>query len=110
MTRTEIDLAELLERVHKLERQNCRWKVASFILLLVVASLLATGLVAQERAEPPLMRAKAVEAQSFLLDDADGNRRGQMRMKAGGPSFEIYDQTGKVIWSIPSRINREPSR
>jgi hypothetical protein len=84
--------------------------VASFFLFLVVASLLTTGLLAQERAEPPLMRAKAVEAQSFLLDDADGNRRGQMRMKAGGPTFEIYDQNGNVVWSIPSRTNRVPSR
>jgi hypothetical protein len=110
MTRTEIDLGELVERVHKLERQNFRWKIASIFLLLVLASLLATGLIAQERVEPPLLRAKAVEAQSFLLDDADGKLRGQMRMKAGGPSFEIYDQTGKVVWSIPSRINRVPSR
>jgi hypothetical protein len=110
MTKTEIDFGELAERVHELERQNCRWKLASFFLVFIVACLLSTGLVAQEKVEPPLMRAKAVEAQSFLLEDADGTVRGQMRMKAGGPIFEVYDQTGNIVWSIPSKPKLTPSR
>ncbi len=110
MTRTEIDFDELSERVLQLERQTWRWKFASFFLLFIVACLLATGLVAQGRIEPPLVRAKAVEAQSFLLEDADGTVRGQMRMKAGGPSFEIYDETGKIVWSIPSKPVQKPTR
>jgi hypothetical protein len=89
MTGTEIDFNELVERVLKLERQNRRWKIASFLLLFVVASSLATGLVAQERIEPPLMRAKTVEAQSFLLKDADGIIRGRMNLRADRPTFEL---------------------
>jgi hypothetical protein len=110
MRKTEIDLNELVERVHKLERQNRRWKLASFLLLFVVASSLATGLVAQERIEPPLMRAKTVEAQSFLLKDADGIVRGKMNMKAGRPIFELYDQSGKVVWSAPTKAELIPAR
>jgi len=110
MARTEIDFRELAERVQKLERQYCRWKLASFFLLFILACLLATGLVAQGKIEPPLVRAKAVEAQSFLLEDANGTVRGQMKMKAGGPSFEIYDETGKIVWSIPSKPVQKPTR
>src|SRR5579862_5027007 len=98
MTATEIDFGELAERVRKLERQNWRWKLASFLLFLIVASLLATALIAQQKNEPPLLPARAVQAQTFLLEDPDGTVRGQMRIKGGGPSFEIYDQTGNVIW------------
>jgi hypothetical protein len=110
MTRPEIDFNELLERVRNLERQNRRWKFASFLLLFVLASSLATGLVAQERIEPPLMRAKTVEAQSFLLKDTDGNIRGQMNMRAGRPTFELYDRSGKVVWSAPTRAELIPAR
>jgi hypothetical protein len=110
MTRTEINFTELLERVRKLERQNRRWKLASFLLLFIVASSLATGLVAQERIAPPLMRAKTIEAQSFLLKDADGNIRGQMMMKAGRPVFELFDQSGRVVWSAPTRAELIPAR
>jgi hypothetical protein len=110
MTRTEIEFSELAERVRILERQNLCWKLASFFLLFIVASSLAAGLAAQVRNEPPLMRARAVQAQSFLLEDADGTIRGQMSMNGAGPNFEVYDQTGKVIWSVPSKAKPVPTR
>jgi hypothetical protein len=110
MTRTEIDFNELVERVRKLERQNRRWKIASFLLLFAAASSLATGLLAQERIEPPLMRAKTVEAQSFLLKDADGIIRGRMNLRADRPTFELYDKSGRVVWSAPTRAELIPAR
>jgi hypothetical protein len=110
MPRTEIELNDLLERVHKLEIQNRRWKLASVVLIFVVASSLATGIVAQERIEPPLMRAKTVEAQTFVLKDVDGNIRGQMNMRAGKPTFELYDRDGKVVWSASTKVELIPAR
>jgi len=110
MTRTEFDVADLVERVRKLERQNRRWKLASLFLLFVIASSLATGLVAQERIEPPLMRAKTVEAQSFLLKDSDGIIRGQMNMRSGRPTFELYDKSGNVVWSAATKAELIPAR
>jgi hypothetical protein len=109
MTKSEIGLAELIERVRKLERQNRRWKLATLFLLFVVASSLATGLVAQERIEPPLMRARTVEAQSFLLKDADGNIRGRMNLRGDRPTFELYDKSGKVVWSAPTKPELIPA-
>jgi hypothetical protein len=112
MTKAEIDVTELVERVCKLERQNRRWKLATLLLLFVVASSLATGLLAQERIEPPLMRAKTVEAQSFLLKDADGNIRGRMKrmnLRGDRPNFELYDKSGKVVWSAPTKPELIPA-
>ena len=109
MTKSEIGLVQLIERVRKLEKQNRRWKLATLFLLFVVASSLATALVAQERIEPPLMRAKTVEAQSFLLKDADGNIRGRMNLKADRPTFELYDKNGKVVWSAATKPELIPA-
>jgi hypothetical protein len=109
MTKTEVELTELGDRVRKLERQNRRWQFATLFLLFLVASSLATGLVAQERIEPPLMRAKTVEAQSFLLKDADGNIRGRMNLRADRPTFELYDKSGKVVWSAPTKPELIPA-
>lgn len=109
MTKAEIDVTELVERVCKLERQNRRWKLATLLLLFVVASSLATGLLAQERIEPPLMRAKTVEAQSFLLKDADGNIGGRMNLRGDRPNFELYDKSGKVVWSAPTKPELIPA-
>ena len=110
MTTTEINLNELVERVRKLERQNRRWKLAVLLLLFVVVSSLATSLVAQERIEPPLMRARTVEAQSFLLKDADGNIRGRMNLREDRPTFELYDKSGKVVWSAATKPELIPAR
>jgi hypothetical protein len=109
MTKTEIEFTELGDRVRKLERQNRRWQLATLFLLFVVASSLATGLVAQERIEPPLMRAKTVEAQSFLLKDADGNIRGRMNLRGDRPTFELYDKSGKVVWSAATKPELIPA-
>lgn len=109
MTKAEINLTELVGRVRKLERQNRRWRLATLLLLFVVASSLATGLVAQERIEPPLMRAKTVEAQSFLLKDADGNIRGRMNLRGDRPTCELYDKSGKVVWSAPTKPELIPA-
>ncbi len=73
MATAEIDLrAGLLERIQKLETQHNRWKLATLLLALVLASSLTIGLMSQEKIEPPMLRAKAVEAQSFSLKDASG--------------------------------------
>ena len=110
MATPEIDFSELAERVRRLEIQNRRWKLASFLLLSVFGSLLATSLVAQEKAEPVLVRAKTVEAQSFTLEDADGKIRGQISMSANSPTLELYDKTGRIVWPTSRRSDLTPSR
>lgn len=108
--KTEVDLGALVERVRKLEAQNRRWKLASFVFLFVMAASLASSLMAQQTTEPSLMRAKKVEAQSFLLKDADGNIRAQMTMEADKPNLVVYDRTGNVIWSMLTRSRAVPTR
>jgi hypothetical protein len=110
MTISEVDLHGMSERIRKLEIQNRRWKFASLLVLLVFASSLTMGLMAQERIAPPLVRAQTVEANAFLLKDADGSVRGRLVMRASKPTLEFYDEGGKVIWSAPANPKLVPTR
>ena len=110
MTISEVDLHGMSERIRKLELQNRRWKFASLLVLLVFASSLTMGLMAQERIAPPLVRARTVEANAFLLKDADGSVRGRFVMRASKPILEFYDEGGKVIWSAPANPKLVPTR
>jgi hypothetical protein len=110
MTTSEIDLQGMLERIQKLETQNRRWKLAALLLLMVIASSLTVGVMAQERIAPPLVRAQTVEANSFLLRDADGTVRGRIVMRGYKPILEFYDEGGKVIWSAPANPKLVPTR
>jgi hypothetical protein len=110
MTISEVDLHGMSERIRKLEIQNRRWKFASLLVLLVFASSLTMGLMAEERIAPPLVRAQTVEANAFLLKDADGSVRGRLVMRASKPILEFYDEGGKVIWSAPANPKLVPTR
>jgi hypothetical protein len=110
MTTSEVDLHGMLERIQKLETQNRRWKFAGLLVLLLFASSLTMGVMAQERIAPPLVRAQTVEANTFLLKDADGSVRGRLVMRAYKPILEFYDEGGKVIWSAPANPKLVPTR
>jgi hypothetical protein len=110
MTTSEIDLHGMLDRIAKLEAQNRRWKFVSLSLLLIFASTLTMGVMAQERIAPPLVRAQTVEANTFLLRDSDGIVRGRLVMRAYKPILEFYDESGKVIWSAPTNPKLVPTR
>ena len=110
MTTSEIDLHGLLERIAKLEAQNRRWKFVSLLVLLTFVFSVAVGVMAQERIAPPLVRAQTVEANTFLLRDADGGVRGRLVMRAYKPILEFYDENGKVIWSAPTNAKLVPTR
>jgi hypothetical protein len=110
MTTSEVDLRGMLERIQKLEAQNRRWKFASLLVLLVFASTLTIGVMAQERIAPPLVRAQTVEANTFLLRDTYGVVRGRLVMRAYKPILEFYDEGGKVIWSAPTNPKLVPTR
>jgi hypothetical protein len=110
MTTSEVDLRGILERVRKLETQNRRWKFVSSLVLLMFVSTLTMGVMAQERIAPPVVRAQTVEANTFLLRDADGMVRGRIVMRSYKPILEFYDEGGKVIWSAPTNPKLVPTR
>lgn len=98
---TELQL--LANRIAKLERQNRFWKVTGVLTVLALASLLAIGVRAQEWPRPA-QRAKLIEAESFVLTDANGVTKGEFSTKGGSPSLQLYGSNGKVIWSTNPRM------
>jgi len=45
---------------------------------------------------------RVIEAQRFVLKDADGTRLGEMRVSPDGrPVLEFFNRSGGVIWTAP---------
>jgi hypothetical protein len=80
------ELREVVERLEKLERQN-RWlkQAAPLVALAALCGLLM--------AQTPGHR--TVEANEFVLKDADGTARGRWSVGAYGPGFVLLDANGK---------------
>jgi cell division septal protein FtsQ len=98
---------ELLQRVERLERGICRWKLAALALLLGCLVLFLAGF---DYAQPNLVKARSVEAQSFVLRDADGQVRARMAIGEDGPYLSFFDEHGKVTSSLPLKPEIRPAR
>jgi hypothetical protein len=99
----EADLRVLVERVRKLEKRNQLWKLASILAALVLAFSVAAGTKAQQERDESL-RAKTVEAETFLLKDSEGVTRGDLTVTNGVPVLQLYNANGKVFWSTTPRV------
>jgi len=98
---------ELARRIERLEQANRRWRLAALILLLGWLVLLLAGF---DFAQPNLVKARSVEAQNFVLRDADGQVRARMAIGHDGPSLSFYDEQGKVVSSVPLKPEMRPAR
>jgi hypothetical protein len=96
---------ELIQRVERLERRNRRWKLAALALLLGCLVLLLAGF---DYAQPFL--ARSVEAQNFVLRDADGRIRARMAISEDGPRLSFFDEQGNVVSSLPLKSEMRPAR
>lgn len=99
--------SELLQRVERLEQGVRRWKLAALVLLLGCLVLLLAGF---DYAQPNLVKARSVEAQNFVLRDADGQIRARMAVGEDGPRLSFFDEHGKVISSLPLKPEMRPAR
>ena len=133
MNSSEVVVQALAARIEKLEAANRRWKSASAIALLFVLSLLllstrhaerVAAAARPDRVERDVLQVHTVEAQDFVLKDADGNvyarfsitpslaamdqtgrrpRLDEMPVIPGQASIQFYDEKGKVVWSAPAK-------
>lgn len=97
----------LLVRIERLEKQNRRMKQGGLACLLVLASV---GLMAQTQHKkptthkpvppPPVVLPDNIEAQSFILKDANGKPRAELSMSGTGPSFKLRDQNGSALVTL----------
>ena len=75
-----------------------RWRIASWVLLILLASVIFLGAHAQS--EPP---ARTVEAQEFILKDSSGRVRAKLGMKDDQSAIEFYGERGSVVWTVPNK-------
>lgn len=86
----------VLERLAKLERQNRRFKRAGLVAMVLAGATLLLG-----QATPQWK----VEAERFVLKDADGKVRAELGMAGHGPLLALYDEDGarRAVFGIAER-------
>lgn len=79
------------------------WKIGGIAAILALGFSLTASVWAQERVWPlgtqRIFRAGTVESGDFVLKDASGVTRGQLGMTARGPALQLFDPSGRMIWS-----------
>lgn len=128
MSENAPEFDELLSRVGRLEKENRRFKRGAMVLL---AAAVTIGLFAQTKQTPPSsQKAKArpaakpaeppppgpvvatsvtaasVEAQSFVLKDANGHVRAELAMMGSSPSLKFRDESGSALVTLS--LNDKP--
>jgi len=128
MNYSETDLQALAARVERLEASTRRCKTACGVLLLSGISLLFMGAKPADHSDAPVIRAHTVEAQAFLLKDADGHVYARLSlspdlralasnlppnlhvfalpdrdMPQGSAVLQFFDEDGSVVWSAPTK-------
>ena len=117
----------ILARIARLERQNLMLKRGALAVLVFVAALfvVSLGLMGQTTtttqkktpapktakpapapappAPPPFVMPANIEAQSFILKDANGHVRAELSMDGEGPSLKLRDQSGAALVSLSLR-------
>ena len=84
MTSHRPELQAIAERLEKLEEQNRRLKWGGVPIFAIFAALYAPGLMGQAAPSP-----RVVEAQKFILKDANGNVRGWMGVIGEGSELTL---------------------
>jgi hypothetical protein len=87
MQSSNSDFESLAARVEKLERQNRWFKRAALALLLLPATLLVMG-----QARPT----RTLEAQAFVLTDANGIKRADLTVPTDVPVLRFFNSAGGV--------------
>ena len=85
MTTQTPDLQAVVERLEKVETQNRRLKLMGALVLALAGAALLMG-----QAQPN----RRVEAEMFVLKDANGKVRAELGMAAHGPVLALYDEDG----------------
>lgn len=100
--------SNVVERLEKLERQMRRWKIASLLLVAMLAIVLLTGAAYSDSDGLLQLPATRLSAHSFVLVGRDGNVYGRMSIRDHKAELQLYDEAGKVIWSAPPEALVKP--
>jgi len=81
--------AELAARLAGLERQNARWRKTAFACLIIMMISIAAGALQQDDNE-------TIEAEAFVVRDANGQARAMLSMANDEPMFALYSAEGNT--------------
>ncbi len=113
------ELQALVSRLDHLESQNRGWKIAATLFGLSTVSLLLLAAKPADRLDPNVIHARTVEAQDFVLRDADGQVRARLTLNPRKdphdpilngdipanpfprPSLQFYNDNGDAFWTVP---------
>jgi hypothetical protein len=83
------ELAGVVSRLNRIEKQNVRLRAVGFIILFLAVAGLLMG--------QALPRSRVVEAEAFILKDGQGKTRARLSLRNGfSPGLELYDKDGNV--------------
>jgi hypothetical protein len=100
---SENDRAEVLERVRSLERVNRRLWLVAFLLGLILAARDRSVLAGPAGTV-------VLEADAFVLKDADGATRGDWMVdQQGRAKLTLYDKAGKPVAELPPSTALPPA-
>lgn len=88
MTSPIPELAAVVARLDKVERQDRKLRRAGIAVLVLAAA----GLLMGGQAMP---KARTVEAESFVLKDGAGKIRAELNLRKDMPVLVLYDENGK---------------
>lgn len=115
------NLEVLAARVTRLESQNRRWKLAVSLLGVLSGSLMLTAAKPADRFELPVVRARAIEAQDFVLKDENGQVYARLRLTENRKALQVfghrspaalefYDSNGDLAVTVPNAPGVVPVR
>jgi hypothetical protein len=100
----------IVSRIERLEKQNRRLKRGALACLVAIASFGMMGQAQRKStkapapalapAPAPFVMPKNIEAESFVLKDANGHERAELSMGGTGPNFKLLDQSGTALVTL----------
>ncbi len=101
---------DLVVRVERLEQGYRAWRMTAIALVAVLAMTLLVGFKAADFPQPDMIRARSIEAQSFMLRDGNEHVWARMSVGADGARLTFFDEHGNVVSSLPLRAEIRPAR
>jgi len=98
----EPTMGSLVQRMERLEQENCRMKLAGVLVLLGIAAVIVMG---QAKATKV---AKVVEAEKFVVRDENGKERGSLEVLEDITALTLNDgREGQRHFYMPLKLLQE---
>ena len=107
MSETTHEKDLIVSRIERLEEQNRRLKRGALACLVAIASFGLMGQAQRKSTRAPAPTPapapaipKKIEAESFILKDANGRVRAELSITGTGPSLKLRDQSGTALVTL----------